>query len=130
MLRVTPRVFHFVLTLIENHPVFQNSSNVPQMPVEQQLAVTFYRLGHYGNAASIKSVARMAGIGEGTVELFTRCCLTAIISLHDIFVRKLTVEEKEVEKEWIDNRLGFKGTWRNGWVMYDGTIIPLHRKPG
>ncbi|KIK80389.1 hypothetical protein PAXRUDRAFT_158828 [Paxillus rubicundulus Ve08.2h10] len=30
----------------------------------------------------------------------------------------------------MDECLGFKGTWRDGWVMYDGTIVVLHAKPG
>ncbi|KAG2055033.1 hypothetical protein BDR06DRAFT_867627, partial [Suillus hirtellus] len=38
-------------------------------------------------------------------------------------------EEKEVEKQWIDHELGFRGTWREGWVMYDGTIVVLYTKP-
>ncbi|THU93188.1 hypothetical protein K435DRAFT_592954, partial [Dendrothele bispora CBS 962.96] len=87
-------------------------------------------LGHYGNAASLRSIARTAGVAEGSVPLFTERCFTAIESLQEIFVRKLTREEKEVEKCWIDERLGFRGTWREGWVMYDGTIVPLFRKPG
>jgi len=24
----------------------------------------------------------------------------------------------------------FKGLWRDGWVMYDGTIIVLYARPG
>jgi hypothetical protein len=53
----------------------------------------------------------------------------AIESLHDVFVRPLTAEEKEREKVWMDERLGFKGLWREGWVMYDGTIVVLHERP-
>jgi hypothetical protein len=30
----------------------------------------------------------------------------------------------------MDNYLGFRGSWRDGWVMYDGTIVVLYRKPG
>jgi hypothetical protein len=56
--------------------------------------------------------------------------LTAIESLHDIFVRPLTAEEKEAEKEWIDTNMGFRGLWRDGWIMYDGTIIVLYARPG
>jgi hypothetical protein len=41
----------------------------------------------------------------------------------------LTAEEKEREKVWRDERLGFKGLWREGWVMYDGTIVVLHERP-
>ena len=57
MLHVSPHIFDIVLSLIEHHPVFQNNSNRPQVPVEVQLAVTLYRMGHYGNGASIQDIA-------------------------------------------------------------------------
>ena len=130
MLRVSPLVFLTVLDLIEDHHVFKNDTNLGQTPVEQQLAVTLYRMGRYGNGASVEDIARAAGCSEGSVENFTDRCFEAILSLHGLFVRKLTDDEKEVEKNWMDNRLGFRGTWREGWVMYDGTIVVLYRKPG
>jgi hypothetical protein len=130
LLRVSPLVFNVILELIHDHPIFQNNSNAEQTPVDIQLVVTLYRLGRYGNAASITDVARVAGIGVGTVELFTNRCFEAIESLHDTFVRPLTAEEKEIEKAWMDEHLGFRGLWREGWVMYDGTIVVLHAKPG
>ena len=49
--------------------------------------------------------------------------------MHNAFVCLPTAAEKEWEKCWIDEHLGFKGTWREGWVMYDGTIVPLYAKP-
>jgi hypothetical protein len=130
MLRVSPRVFAVVIELIKDHPVFQNNSNVPQSPVDYQLAITLYRMGRYGNAASLADIAREAGCSEGSVELWTDCCFEAIESLHDMFVRPLTAKEKEAEKNWIDHNLGFKGIWRDGWIMYDGTIIVLYARPG
>lgn len=87
-------------------------------------------MGHYGNGASLEDIAHHAGISEGGVELFTERCFTAIESLHDAFVCLPTAEEKENEKSWIDNELGFWGTWREGWVMYDRTIVVLYTKPG
>ena len=43
----------------------------------------------------------------------------------------LTDEEKELEKQWIEQHLGFSGScWRDGWIMYDGTIIVLYARPG
>jgi hypothetical protein len=30
----------------------------------------------------------------------------------------------------MDEHLGFRGKWRDGWVMYDGTIVVLYKKPG
>ncbi|GLB45647.1 hypothetical protein LshimejAT787_2500390 [Lyophyllum shimeji] len=130
MLHVSPHVFQIILILIENHPIFTNYSNLGQTPVKQQLAVTLYRMGRFGNAASVEDIARTAGCGEGSVENYTDRCFTAIESLHGMFVRRLTSAEKEVEKQWMDQQLGFKGTWREGWLMYDGTIVVLFRKPG
>ncbi|KAL0954280.1 hypothetical protein HGRIS_005408 [Hohenbuehelia grisea] len=53
MLRVSPEVFDVLLILIRDHPVFQNNSNNSQAPVQDQLAVTLFRLGRYGNGASV-----------------------------------------------------------------------------
>jgi len=56
-------------------------------------------MGQFGNGASLADVAQEAVCLEGSVELWTDHCLTAIESLHDIFVHPLTAEEKEAEKE-------------------------------
>jgi DNA-binding CsgD family transcriptional regulator len=130
LLRVTPPIFNTILNLIEDHPIFTNNSNNAQAPVESQLAVTLYRMGRYGNSASVEEVARIAGCSEGSVENYTHRCFTAIEALHSLFVRRLSPAEKEVEKEWIDEQVGFRGTWREGWIMYDGTIVVLYKKPG
>lgn len=129
MLRVTPKSFQFLLNLIEVHPIFQTCSPRPQTPVEIQLGVTLYRMGRFGNGASVEDIARTAGISEGAVEAFTERCHTALNSHHAMFVRPLTEAEKEVEKAWIEDHIGCVG-WREGWIMYDGTIIVLFQKPG
>ena len=130
MMRVSPYVFAVILELIKNHDVFRNNSNIPQSPVDFQLAVTLFRMGRFGNAASLIDIAREAGCSSGSVEEFTDRCFTAIESLHDIFVWPLTADEKEVEKQWMDAHMGFEGSWREGWVMYDGTIVVLYARPG
>ncbi|RDX46161.1 hypothetical protein OH76DRAFT_1332707, partial [Lentinus brumalis] len=104
MLRVSPYVFRVILELIKHHPIFHNNSNNAQAPVEFQLAVTLFRMGRFGNAASLEDIAREAGIAEGT--------------------------EKEQEKQWMDEHVGFRGLWREGWLMYDGTIVVLYARPG
>lgn len=129
MLRLSPLAFNVLLELIKDHPQFHNNSNNPQAPVIIQLSLFLYRMGRYGNAASTVDLARSAGIGEGTVIDYTNRCLIAIESLHSLFVRALTDAEKETEKKWIDERIGFVGLWREGFVMYDGTIVPLFEKP-
>ena len=57
MLQVSPGVFQVLLNLIEEHSIFQNNSNNSQRPVEVQLATTLYRMGRYGNGASLEDVA-------------------------------------------------------------------------
>ena len=131
MLRVSPPVFDLLVSSIKDHPVFRNNSNVPQTPVDIQLAVTLYRMGRYGNGASVEDIRRSCGVSVGSVELFTERCFDALKTLHDHFVRSLTPHEKEVEKRWIDDKLGFTNSlWRDGYLMYDGTIAVLYAKPG
>lgn len=69
MLCISPTVFEVLLHLIEEHPVFSNNSNVPQKPVKVQLAITLYRMGRYGNGASLEDIARIAGSSEGVENL-------------------------------------------------------------
>jgi len=99
MLHVSPHVFETILSVIEHHPVFTSGTNNGQAHVEDQLAVTLFRMGRYGNGASIQDIACMAGCSEGSVENYTDRCFTAIESLQEIFVRKLTRAEKEKEKQ-------------------------------
>lgn len=129
MVRVSPFMFQAYLSLIGNDPVFVNNSNNGQAPVEVQLAVTLYRMGRFGNANSVKDVARICGISEGSVEIYTERCHQAIERLQPLFVRPLTDEEKEQEKQWIDQHLGFRALWREGYIMYDGTIVVLYERP-
>lgn len=114
MLRVEPETFQVLLELIQDHSVFSQQSNNTQAPVETQLAVTLFCMGRFGNGASIKDIACQAGCSEGSVINYTLQCFTAIADLHDLFIRKLTPEEKEKEKEWVDEQVGFHGSWRDG----------------
>ena len=107
MFWVSLGLFQVLLHLIEEHPVFWNNSNIPQKPVEVQLETTLYCMGRYGNGASLEDVARICGSSEGDVKNATCRCFDAIESLHDLFVCPLTAKEKEVEKQWMDQHLGF-----------------------
>ncbi|KIM55548.1 hypothetical protein SCLCIDRAFT_75732, partial [Scleroderma citrinum Foug A] len=67
MLHVSPEVFQAIVTLIRDHPIYSNNSGNSQEAVEVQLGVTLYRLGRYGNGASLEDIARFAGCSEGAV---------------------------------------------------------------
>lgn len=128
-LRVTPCTFDAMVAAIELNPIFANNSTNGQMAVEEQLAITLYRFGHDGNSASLQSVANWAGVGKGTVLLVTRRVMAAV--LHPEFmsaaVQMPTEEEKEQAKEWV-HKHSCK-SWRDGWCLVDGTLVPLSERP-
>lgn len=128
-LRVTPPTFDVLITKLESDVVFGNNSHCPQMSVEEQLAVTLFRFGHDGNAASLQGVANWAGVGKGTVLLVTRRVMTAILrpEFMNEAVRFPDAEEKEAAKKWV-HRHSCRA-WRNGWCLVDGTLVPLAERP-
>jgi hypothetical protein len=128
-LRVSPDTFDKIVEKIANHPIFFNNSNCPQSPVEDQLAITLFCFGHYGNAASLERVRKWAGTSKGLVKLATRRVMTALLSpdfMQDS-VRLPTEEEKEDAKAWVEEHSC--KAWRDGWCLVDGTLIPLYARP-
>ncbi|KNZ56895.1 uncharacterized protein VP01_2291g1 [Puccinia sorghi] len=73
--------FLSLLSLIDNHPIFQNNSNFPQRPVRDQLMVTLQRMGMSGNGSSIGVLARFFRISEGEVILYCLRAVEAILAL-------------------------------------------------
>ena len=76
-IRVSREDFELLLELIKDDPVFTSSKS--QFPVSVQLAVALYRFGIYGTGASVCSVARIFGVGDGSsVIRFTRRIIQVI----------------------------------------------------
>jgi hypothetical protein len=127
-LRVSPSTFDSLLKMIERHLVFTNNSYRSQVPVNAQLAITLYRLGHNGNTASVDAIAQWAGLSAGTIVNCTRRVMVAFLALHDTAIRWPSDEEKEEAKEWVESVSCH--AWRDGFCMVDGTLVPLFEKPG
>jgi hypothetical protein len=129
-LRIDPITFDNILAEIRTDPIFTNQSRHPQMAIDHQLAITLYRFGHYGNAASLQRVADWAGIGKGTVLIATRRVMIAVLrgSFKDQAIRMPTPEEKEEAKQWVGKHSKCT-TWRDGWCFVDGTLVPLAFRP-
>jgi hypothetical protein len=128
-LRVSPHTFDAIVTAIEDDPIFSNNSNNQQMAVEEQVAITLYRFGHDGNAASLQGTANWAGTGKGTIQLAMRRVMTAVLrpAFMTEAVRFPTAEEKERAKQWVQQHSC--RSWRNGWSFVDGTLVPLAQRP-
>jgi hypothetical protein len=127
-LRVSPDTFDSLLEMIHGHSVFINNSHYSQTPVSSQLAITLFRLGHDGNAASVESVAQWAGVSAGTVVNCTRRTMIAVLTLHDSAIHWPSAEEKEEAKQWVED--ASCPMWRDGYCMVDGTQVVLFQKPG
>jgi hypothetical protein len=129
-LQINPDCFDNLVTTIQDDEVFHNNSNNSQMPVEEQVAIALYRFGHYGNAASSMKVALQFGVGYGTVLLVTTHVMKASCSehFHASSVQWANPQAKEAAKEWVE--AASCPAWHNGWLMVDGTLVPLFQRPG
>jgi hypothetical protein len=129
-LRVWPETFDALLEKICKDEVFLNNSNNQQLPVEQQVAVTLYRFGHFGNAVSMQEVALWAGWGFGTVDRSTRHVVKALCrtQFRRVAIKWPDEVEKEKAKDWVQEVSCPE--WRGGWLMVDGTLVPLFQRPG
>src|ERR1700730_12006902 len=126
--RVDPPIFDGILEKIRDHHIFHNNSNVPQLPVENQLAIFLYRAGHYGNAASPEAIGHWAGVSPGTVVNATNRVMVAVLTLHDELIHLPTSDEKESAKRWVAGKVCPE--WRDGYLVVDGTKFALFQRPG
>lgn len=123
MIRLTREQFHFTLSKIESDAIFNCGPN-HQYSVAIQLTLTLYRLGAYGDGASIVRIAALFGIGDGgTIEKITRRVLDAIFKLRNEYLRwPTTTETQKLIAGTLDelpNCIGY----------LDGTEIKLAEKP-
>jgi hypothetical protein len=103
--------------LIQDHSIFHNNSNIPQLPTPTQLAIFLVCISHYGNVLSPEYVAQWAGVSIGTVVNSTYCCLVVFLALHDKAVMIPPEEEKEQAKELsVDRLLEWANAPRLWWV--------------
>ncbi|KAF8589742.1 hypothetical protein K439DRAFT_1645003 [Ramaria rubella] len=93
--QIWPAVFDVLVTKLQDHPIFHNNSDNKQIPIEFQVAVTLYRLGHFGNAVSLTKVVLWASWGFGTVDLCTKC------SFRKMVMKWPSDDEKEQAKQLI-----------------------------
>ena len=113
-----------LLELIENDSVFKNRGR-KQFAIVLQLAVTIYRLGIFGNAASIVNIAREFGISDGgIVQDITKRVIKAILKLKNSFIWWPNSDErKQIANSLANKKLP-------GCVGFiDGTHVQLYEKP-
>jgi hypothetical protein len=129
-LRVNPEIFDDILDHISGHPIFQNQSNNPQLPVSIQLAIFLNRAGHYGNAITLEDVAQWAGVSVGSVVNCTNRVMIAVLDAHDQFVcfPADNSEDADLARKFAESRTCPE--WKGGFLAIDGSTMDLFTKPG
>ena len=120
--RMTIEAFNGILKLIDKHPVFHNKSKHPQA---DQLLVALGRLGFDGLASPLWTVGEKLGVGEGTVAVYTKRIIQALLSLEKDVISWPNKTEQRAIKDRIRDQLGFPNCI--GYV--DETLIGLRFKP-
>ena len=122
ILRMTSESFKKLVQLISSHDIFKSNSQRKQAPVELQLALFLHRLG---SRSDIFNICSKFGIAEGTVILYTKRVVKAIIAQKHLFV-----QWPKREKRSFTHR-GFQliGGFENVIGAVDGTHVILNEKP-
>jgi hypothetical protein len=93
-------VFDELTKLIQEHPIFYNRSNNPQLPVAVQLAIFLNGVGHYGNAATTEDISDWAGVSVGTIYNCYKQVMIAILQHHDRAIHFDPLDhEDQIERE-------------------------------
>ncbi|KNZ56553.1 hypothetical protein VP01_2378g4 [Puccinia sorghi] len=122
--RMTQESFFSLLSLIKNHPILHNNSNVPQQPVRDQLMVTSRRMGMSGNGSAISDLAQFFRISEGAVVLYCSHVVEAILALESRYVVWPNHEAQEEIAAQIGDLTGFKSCLE----FINGTLLLLDKK--
>jgi hypothetical protein len=125
IVRMNKRSFARLVEVVQTHPVFCNSARNYQEEPAFQLLVVLSRLGCYGNGASLGRNARMAGVSSGTVCKYTDRVFTAILCLHDQFIRW----PDQNERLEISRRFAVEYGLPGAVGIVDGTHICFEQKP-
>jgi hypothetical protein len=122
IMRMDPQSFQNLITKIKTHSIFQPSGNKQQAPVELQLGIFLRRIG---SKDEIFSICSRFGISEGTVYLYCKRIMLAILSLKNSLVIWPTGESRKIVHAGFKNIGGFE----NVIGAIDGTHIILGIAP-
>lgn len=124
LIRVNWHTFDYILDSIKDDEVFNAPNSWKQIPVKIQLMIVLYRLGSYGEGATIAKIASLFGVGDGgTIMKITKRVFTAICRLQKKYLYWPDIKERKEIVSKTSHELPFC----IGYV--DGTEIRLAEKP-
>lgn len=132
--RMSKESFQDLVLRIKTHPIFHNNSNCPQRPVHihttyiqvwLQLMVTLERMGLDGNGASVGRIARGAGIGNGSVTLYVRRVMEALLALENEMIKWPNEIAQLESSAAFEESYGLQGCVG----IVDGTHVHMMQRP-
>ena len=124
MFRTTKEGFTGVLNIIQDNPIFHNSSTFQQRDPIIQLAVALARFGSYGNGGSVSKLQSIFQFGYGSTINYTKRVIKALTDVQHDWINWPT-PERRAEIGQVMREEGFPGCV--GFI--DGTTINLSQKP-
>ena len=123
MVHINPATFDTLMALIEDHPVFHNNLNCPQILPHVQLAIFLHHAGHYSNNAGPDVVADWAGLSTGAVDLCSKRVMVVILELHNSVFGPPSEQDRTRSGEYAASVTC--NEWDGGKLTGDGTLAVL-----
>ncbi|SPO23074.1 uncharacterized protein UTRI_01752 [Ustilago trichophora] len=127
LVRMTPTAFEDLVTRLHQTRAF-NAGQLERSEVREQVAVALYRFGRSGNGAGFRDIALHCGCSQGSVNNWTRRTIEALLEITPEVLTFATEDERSRSARWVSNHVDVP-EWSRGWLVADGTHIPLAWKP-
>jgi len=130
---MSPEAFNNLAIQIQQTEAFQwnySSSGVMSLNrVQEILSVALYRLGRSGNGGGKRDAALQCGCSVGSIVGYTNRTVAGLLELNNDIMQFALEGERQHAAAWVRNTTGVE-EWGKGWLVVDGTHIPLAWKPG
>ena len=133
LVHMSPEAFNNLAIRLQQTEAFwwnYSSSGVMSLnKVQEILSVALYRLGHSGNGGGECDAALQCGCGVGSIVGYTNHTVAGLLKLNNKVMQFASEGERQHASAWVCNTTGVE-EWGMGWLVVDGTHIPLAWKPG
>ncbi|SAM86369.1 uncharacterized protein UBRO_20278 [Ustilago bromivora] len=130
---MSPEAFNNLAIQLQQTEAFQwnySSSGVMSLNrVQEILLVALYRLGHSGNGGGECDAALQCSCSVGSIVGYTNHTVIGLLKLNNKVMQFALEGERQHAAAWVCNTTGVE-EWGKGWLVVDGTHIPLAWKPG
>ncbi|SPC65238.1 uncharacterized protein UHOD_11042 [Ustilago sp. UG-2017b] len=106
-----------------------NSGQVSIKWSREILSVALYWLGQSGNGAGEHDASLQCGYSIGTLIAWTKWTVCGLLELNKEVMQFASEAERQSASAWVQRTTGVE-EWGKGWLVVNGTHVPLAWKPG